>query len=321
MHISARRLLVAAVSTFAVAALVAPAAAHAAPPSPTAPAGHVGGMVPVHGAARTGSLSSGSNMSYHNGPVMHTNKVYAIYWAPGGSYTVSSNYEKYVNQFFSDVAAASSTTTNVYAIDSQYYDTLGHIAYSASFGGYYTDTDPLPNSGCTDSYTSVCLTDAQIQTELKSFMNANGLAAGPTTMYFMLTAKGIGSCSGSSCAFSQYCAYHGYSGSGSNELVYANMPYALTVPSACNSNQSPNGYIDADAEINILSHEHNEAITDENLNAWYDRRGYEIGDKCAWNFGTATGPAGQEYNQTINGDKYYVQQEWSNKVSGCALQA
>jgi hypothetical protein len=48
--------------------------------------------------------------------------------------------------------------------------------------------------------------------------------------------------------------------------------------------------------------------------------GNEIGDKCAWNFGTALGSTGSgEYNQVINGHDYYLQQEWSNVSSGCAL--
>ncbi len=62
----------------------------------------------------------------------------------------------------------------------------------------------------------------------------------------------------------------------------------------------------------MISHEHNEAITDPQLNAWYDSSGAENGDKCAWTFGTVSGPDGAEYNQTINGHHYWLQQEWSN---------
>ena len=65
----------------------------------------------------------------------------------------------------------------------------------------------------------------------------------------------------------------------------------------------------------MTSHEANETITDALGNAWYDRTGYENGDKCAWNFGAPTG----NYNQTINGHHYYLQGEWSNLSSGCVL--
>jgi hypothetical protein len=135
----------------------------------------------------------------------------------------------------------------------------------------------------------------------------------------MFTPKGVGSCSGSSCAFSQFCAYHGWIGSGASEILYANQPYTMTVPSACDSKQHPNGN-DADPTINVVSHEHNETITDPNGNAWYDILGYENGDKCAWNFGTALGSTAYgQYNQVINGHQYYVQQEYSNARSNCVL--
>jgi hypothetical protein len=61
-------------------------------------------------------------------------------------------------------------------------------------------------------------------------------------------------------------------------------------------------------------------ITDEQGNAWYDLQGAENGDKCAWNFGTATGSTQYgAYNQTINGGHYELQQEWSNASQGCVL--
>jgi len=105
----------------------------------------------------------------------------------------------------------------------------------------------------------------------------------------MFTAKGVGSCySSSSCAFSQYCAYHSNFNSTAGNTLCVNMPYGETVPAACDSGNKPNSN-DADATINVTSHEHSETITDALGNAWYDRRGYENGDKCAWNFGTQLG--------------------------------
>jgi hypothetical protein len=268
----------------------------------------------VHGL---GSQVNGlGNLRYHNGPVEHTNKTYAIYWVPSG-YTMASGYSSLINQFFGDVAADSGKTTNVYYTGTQYYDGSGNVQYSSSFGGSYTDTNPLPASGCTDSDTSVCLSDGQIQAEIKKDVAAAGWTAGPSTEFFMFTAKGIGSCiTSSECAFTYYCAYHSWIGSGSSVILYANMPYADTVPSACDVGQHPNGN-DADATINVTSHEHNETITDEQGNAWYDLEGYENGDKCAWIFGPVHGTNGAEYNQTINGHNYWLQEEYSNRDRAC----
>src|SRR5213082_1054914 len=72
----------------------------------------IAGVVPVIGGPQSGS----GNLSYHGGPVMATNKTYAIYWIPSG-YSVSSLYISLINQFLTDVAAASGHTSNVYWSD------------------------------------------------------------------------------------------------------------------------------------------------------------------------------------------------------------
>jgi hypothetical protein len=304
-----------------VAFAVLAATAIADPPSPNNPAaGSNGalGIVPAHGANHNaGSGGGGGNLTYHGGPVEHTNTVYAIYWEPSG-YTVDSTYNNVINQYFTDVAAAKSG--NVYDAGTQYSDGSGYVQESSSFAGNTVDANPLPASGCTDSYTSVCLSDAQIQAEIAKVASAHGWAANANTEFFMFTAKGIGSCLDSShCAFSYYCAYHSNFSSGGSTYLYANMPYVDTDAANCGTGEHPNGS-EADDTLNVVSHEHNETITDELGNAWYDRRGQEDGDKCAWTFGSALGGStGTLYNQVINGHHYYLQREWSNKSSGCVL--
>jgi len=280
----------------------------------------INGIVPTLDLANGVTPYAGSgNLLYHSGPILPTNKTYAIYWIPSG-YTVSSKYRSTIDQFFADVAHDSGRTTNVYFSDTQYYDNQhGHIAYSSSFGGSVVDTRSLPASGCTDRFTKVCLSNSQIRSEVNRVATANGWSRA-NTVFFMFTAKGIGSCfSGTSCAFSSYCAYHSSYTPSAGLTYYANMPYADTVPSACDAGNKPNSD-DADATINVTSHEHNEAITDPHGNAWYDSAGFENGDKCAWNFGAQLGgTSGHQYNQMINGHDYELQQEWSNASSRCVL--
>lgn len=301
--------------------------AYANPPTVHNPRGGVLGVVP----ARTlGTSSTSNNLLYHNGPVLLANKVYAIYWIPSG-YSVSSNYVSLINGFFSNVAAASDNSSNVYYSDTQYYDIVNsltsNISGNSTFGGSVVDTDPFPPNGCRDKYTAVCLTDSQLRTEISHELNANGWSStlgssntSPGNEYFLLTPKNVGSCYGrGSCAFSSYCAYHSWIGSGSTATLYANMPYAAWVPQACGSGQSPNGD-NADSTINVVSHEHNESNTDPLGTAWYNTSGYEDGDLCAWNFGTPiSSTASGEYNQVIHGGYYYLQQEWSNHSSACVL--
>jgi serine protease len=298
-----------------VAGAIGVSAAQAIGPSTRTTNGHVLGMVLPHKLHAAEAGSGIGPLLYNGGPVMHTSKTYAIYWSPPG-YTTQSGYSALINQYFTDVAADSGKKSNVYYTGTQYYDGASHVQYSSSFGGSYTDTSPLPASGCVDLDTSVCLTDAQLQTEIKKDIAANGWTAGPSTEFFLFTAKGIGSCSGTDCAFTQFCAYHSSIGTGSSEILYSNMPYADTVKSGCDGGQHPNANA-ADATINVTSHEHNETITDPRGNAWYDLTGEEDGDKCAWIFGALQGTPGAEYNQTINGHHYFLQEEYSNRDSGC----
>jgi hypothetical protein len=291
--------------------------AQAAPPSAKNPAGKIRGVVPAHGQASRLAKTS-SNLLYHSGAVMHTNSVYAIYWVPSG-YPVQSGYQGVINGFFGNVAKDSGQRSNVYFSDTQYYDTSGSISYNSSFKGAVSDTNAFPSNGCRDRYTSVCLTDAQLQSEIRNVISANGLPVGVGSEYFLFTPKNVASCYGSSCAYSYFCAYHSNFSYNGNQVLYANMPYAAYVSRACGSGQSPNGN-DADSTINVTSHEHNETITDPLGNAWYDSSGNENGDKCAWNFGAPLGGgAGAEYNQAIGSGHYYLQQEWSNARSGCVL--
>jgi hypothetical protein len=254
-------------------------------------------------------------LSYHGGPVQHGSNVYAIYWGPTSSF--SSNYQTIINRYFTDVAFDSSKSSNVYYSDTQYSDSNGYASYGGAFKGAILDSS-LPPSGCSDtvSQTTVCLSDAQIQAEVQKVATVTGLG----NEYFVFTGKNVGSCLDSShCAFSYYCAYHSSFGSGSSEILYANMPYADTVPADCDAGQHPNGS-DADATLNVTSHEHNETITDPNGNAWFDAAGYENGDKCAWYFGKQLGTTGfGSYNQVINGHQYYLQEEYSNASRSCVL--
>ena len=71
----------------------------------------------------------------------------------------------------------------------------------------------------------------------------------------------------------------------------------------------------------IIAHELEEATSDPDLNAWYDKRGSENADKCAWTFGTEyTTANGASANMNLGGMDYLIQQNWVNAAGGyCAL--
>jgi IPT/TIG domain-containing protein len=274
------------------------------------------GIVPVHSVQPF--VQGNGDLTYHGGPVMHTNQTYTIFWAPSG-FSYPAGYENLVNQYFTDVGHDSGGNQNVYPIDNQYFDGAGNITYSSTFSGTIDDTHAYPASGCVDGFgTTKCLTDAQLQAEIKSVVAAQGWPHNGTTEYFMVTPQNVGSCFDSSstqCSYSLYCAYHSSFNVTGGEEIYANMPFAHV--SGCSTGQSPNANA-ADDVINVISHEHNEAITDWQGNAWFDAAGFENGDKCNFDFGSPLGGgAGAEYNQVINGDHYWIQREYDNSTHSC----
>ena len=277
-----------------------------------------------------------TNLDYNGGPVMASNTNYAVYWRPATAPIYPAGYQAGVNTYFEDLAKDSGRQTNVDSVASQYNDASGAFAsYDSHFGGALIDTNPYPKNGCTRA--TICLTDAQLQTELTAFVKAKGLPMDLAHEYFLLTPPSVEDCFEPGAALfcsvgstaPQYCAYHGNIPVGGKQLVYSNDPY-VTGNFGCDDGNHPNGS-SADGVIQGgLSHEHDESLTDpEPNNAWTDYAtgeltGAEIGDKCRnfgveEEFGTPLGEAPNKaiYNQVVNGHLYWYQQEWSNQGHRC----
>ncbi len=51
---------------------------------------------------------------------------------------------------------------------------------------------------------------------------------------------------------------------------------------------------------------------------YLDVNGWEVGDECAYIYGTVTADGGGgTYNQLDNGDEYGIQMMWSNQDNNC----
>ena len=302
---------------------------------------HLRAKAPRHPNGRHPNVSCPDptcNLTYHGGALVigpHTTHV--VYWQPPG-YTVTANYHTLIERYLTDVAADSSRATNVYATDTQYDDSTNtFIQYQQTFAGATTDTTAFPatQAGCplTDGTNTVanCLTETQEATELDNFIQANGLPRGLGHIYFFVLPDNVETCFDdfSDCGnvlntSPRYCAYHSSFNIGGHGLtLWANQPYIGFASGHCNSgdaNARPNGDV-TDHELNVISHEHNETITDPTGAGWFDTNGAgENGDKCNFDFGTAIGSnTNGSYNQLINHNVYEIQQEWSNAITGCAL--
>jgi hypothetical protein len=266
---------------------------------------------------------------YHGGPIMPSNTNYAFYWDPAGAPPYASGYQAGIDLYFERLAHDSGGDQNVDSVSAQYDDSAGeYSAYNSHFAGAIIDTDPYPANGC--HAATICLTDAQLQAELKSYVASHELPTGLEHEYFMLTPPGVEGCfeaSSIECSAGTtspvYCAYHNFISIHSSVIVYADDPYTTGVE-GCDSGEHPS---ESPAEGTIqggLSHEHNESITDPEISAWYDSRGEEIGDKCrtfepSSEYGPflGTAPDGAPYNQVVDGGLYLYQQEFSNETRTC----
>jgi hypothetical protein len=311
-------------------------------------------------SAAGGFDGDGSPVLYWGGPVMgdaesgvRTVHVHVIFWEPTGTpssgdiNTQFPGLESEVEQYWADVAAASGSgnSTNVYAITSQYGGSNISGPVKIVYDGFSVDSNQFPTAAgqtcpipVTSGVNDQCYDDLGIGTEVANFVGDSG--AGLQNLYMVYVAPDANSCidnAGTQCAASEigqasgvYCAYHSsITDQTGHTFIYANMPLEVLRSVGCNdqSTPSPNNNHAADAMVGFTSHEANEAITDPFGSSWYDDQGFEVGDKCAYNYGAPQGTHnGASYNQAIGSDFYYTQQEWSNNDintpnAGCIQQA
>jgi hypothetical protein len=264
-------------------AVLALATAAFAQNAPDIPPGKDSHSMAVRGWAGPGG--GHNNISYHGGPVIHSAKVVCIFWGtfPSGYTTAIANFR---NQF---------GTTGEYNTITQYSDGGGNILLTNLAGGTpdYFDTSTPPTN----------VTDAAVQGEVLKYLGLAGNTFDNSTIYEVFIPSSSYSSSGSSTSCGgpnlQYCAYHGHFSNAGRDIKYSIQPWA-----GCSGCQSfGNTTLDQD---HFVCHETREAVTDPDLNAWYDRRGAEADDKCAWSPAPFIGSGGFGY-----------QYEWSNETGSC----
>jgi PKD domain len=326
-RVGASAALVAALAVAALAGLLTarPATAHEKFLGGIARDVTTGAHVAQAGAGRS------ERLPYDGGRVLHSNRTHLIFWQPAGSgLAFDPGYTQLIETFLADVAADSHQTTNTYAVSGQYADAQGLAAYNSTYGGAVLDTNPLPPNGCTEPATTgpgwtVCLTDAQLESEIENVITADHLPTTSHDIFFLVTPDGFGSCTdatSASCALggsaTGYCGYHSET---TNGILYAVIPYNA-VPGHCqSSNPRPNAST-ADPAISTISHEHNETVTDPDGNAWIDSQGDEEADLCLTNFGPVIGGSGNRaWNESIHGGHFFLQELWSDADNGCEPRA
>ncbi len=249
----------------------------------------------VTGQART------VGMVYHGGPVMTgTVNVYVIWygnWAGNTATTI-------IPAFLGSLGGSP-----YWNINTTYYNGSNvHLSNSLTFAGQTTVGYPYGTS----------LSDAAIQSVVGSVIGSGALPKDTNGIYFVLTSADVTASSG---FCTQYCGWHAHGTIGGSDIKYSFVGNPDRCITSCSAQSvGPNGNAGADGMISIIAHEAEEAATDPDLNAWYDRQGAENADKCAWTFGTmSTAANGAKYNMTLAGQNYLVQRNWKNVGSGSCV--
>jgi hypothetical protein len=227
----------------------------------------------------------GRNLINHGGPVITSAKVVSIFW--GSEWGTQQNPSSLANAmlgFFSQFGS-----TGEYNVITQY----SGIQLTGLGQTYWVDANNPPTA----------VTDTMIHNEVIAYFNAGHPFDAstiyevflPTTSYS--TSGGSSSCGGPNL---QYCAYHGNFSYNGHDVKYSSMPYP-----SCGGCQVTGWSVDHNLD-HFACHESREAVTDPDLNAWFDRQGNEADDKCAWSPSPFIGTNGYGY-----------QWEWSNANGAC----
>jgi hypothetical protein len=246
-------------------------------------------LFPSHERAAKIGGARASNLSYHNGPVIHQAKVVSIFWGPAATWGANGSPSALAQSLTSFFAQFGGNPE--YNVITQYYDSRGSVQLTNLTSAYWVDNTTPPTS----------VSDAAVQGEVIKALASVGVDTDAVYEVFLPPASyasygSFDSCGGPNL---QFCAYHSNFQYNGRDIKYASMPYP-----SCSGCQWP-GWTATQNFEHFACHETREAVTDPDGNAWYDRQGSEADDKCAWSPSLFL----------VNG--YGYQDEWSNLNGGC----
>ena len=250
------------------------------------------------------TVITGNGINYHNGPIMPgTVNVYFIWygnWVNGPKPSDSQTTVNLINSLFNGLNGS-----GYEKINSTYGDNSNNVTGNLHIAGSTTN-----NYG-----SGTRLSDRKINGIVSSAITSGALPKDTNGIYFVLTSSDVTASSG---FCTQYCGWHTHGTISGSDIKYSFVGNPDRCPSACEEETiSPNGDSGADGMASIMAHESEEAISDPDLNAWYDSSGQENADKCAWKFGPVTGQLGNGgYNQTLGGLHWLIQMNWENARGG-----
>ncbi|HEX6506225.1 MAG TPA: hypothetical protein VF221_01210 [Chloroflexota bacterium] len=242
----------------------------------------VSGAGPQHIDFERGHQKSGGGSSplviWHNGTIMPTANVYAIFWGaswPGYTGDKISGMQSFYSGFGGSKYAGTGD---------EYTGTNGSVTSTVSFGGTFIDGSSAPHNPNTSA----------ILREVASVV--------PTSK---LVSNGFYAVYGDVKGAGGFCAWHSFGTVNGVTIQVAWVPN-LDGVSGCDPLDTSGLHSEGLAAIaDSSAHELSEARTDPTNGGWYDNGGAEVGDKCNFIY--------QLPLVTLsNKSQWKIQSEWSN---------
>jgi hypothetical protein len=300
--------ILAVIALLSVAAYMSAQVARTAPD--LVPTGKGWGEAVDHSNGNNGNAGNGNpnkpgnqcpnGICYHGGPVMGGPvNIYYIWYGNWGGNSATTLLPTLVSDLSGSLYEHINTTYSISGTP------VSGLLYLAGQGP--------------DNYSlGTALTDANIKTIVTNFIG--GGAPDKNGIYIVLTSADVNETSG---FCTQYCGWHTHGTISGVDVKYSFVGNPARCLSACaDQSTSPNGNAGADGMASIIAHESEEAISDPDLNAWYDQRGAENADKCAWTFGTTSlASNGSLYNFVGSSTtQWLIQRNWVNSGGGsCSM--
>jgi hypothetical protein len=245
------------------------------------------------------SVLSSNGIFYHGGPVMlGTTHVYLIFYGNWSSNAATS----ILPDWAANLGGSPYFNTNTTYTDGSNQ----RISNSVTLGGATFDNYSLGSF----------LDDNQVAAVVSTAIGNGSLPLDAHGVYFVLTSSDVSETTG---FCSVYCGWHSFGTLHNVAVKYAFIGDTAACPSSCEGlpGNAPNGNEGADGMASIMAHELNEAVTDPELDAWYDNTGNEVGDLCAYVYGTTWWTAnGSRANVRLGGRDFLLQENWVNAGGG-----
>ncbi len=232
-------------------------------------------------ASRTARTQQSPLMTYHGGKILPSVITQSIFWgASWAGYTgdkITGMDDWYSGFGESDYAATSN----------EYTGSNGRVTSGVTYLGHVLDSTASTAGGRTSAIL------AEVCKSITPDPSGNGYYA-----VYADTPRGHAS----------YCAYHSYGTCGGTPVQFAYF-FNLDGDAGCDPEDASGLHSQGLAAIaNVSGHELSEARTDPATpGAWYDSKGEENGDKCAWTFNVPL-------VTFSNGTQWKIQGEWSNQA-------